>query len=1011
MKKRIKLITLLLLLTLSLSLLTACDFNGFIGSLTGDKNVTIMSKTEQTNFSLLYAPGDEDAKEAANSFKSQLADYGFSSVGHIYSSDSISEKNEILFGNTDRAVSAEAYAFLEENSKASPEDYHYVFYYSDGKLAIAAKSAIAYNCALREFFESYIKGDAITISSSLKEHGITTKKDYEDYLAEQDKIQAEKDKIAAEEKKAENAVLLKDLLPLLETQRTELNTIKGSWNMYKEISATNPEIYLFKDYTQNIGASRWGTVPVDPIDEHPRLLVTSDKLPLVRKELKEDNRTNNYFLSLIDTTLPNEGLLPESTYSGNECQNHNEAYLSTIQVKALAYLIYEDEYYGYQAIYYMKNYLKSLDIKDDPSDQARSFGYIMYTTALVYDWCYDLLTETDKTQFIAGVENIICRGENLAGEKLETSFPPSQQSSFTGHGAEYQVLRDYLSFAVAIYGDNDSWWDYIGARVCNAYAPSTSYYFQSGIAHQGTGYAALRVNANLYSAWIVKTATGVNPYEGLENVIRAMLGYECKPGQLFTDGDNSNCLDYKPAVLFLDCAYISAYLYGDEAMLAQSDYMEKVNSKTFGDGFRGLSAAAYIALRGFCELEPGEDRYEGMPLIQYNGYPLGQYIIHEAWNDADAASAVLRIKEVSTANHEHEDSGTFEIYYKGMLTSDGGVYSSAGQDHLWFFHHATIAHNGLIIYNSALAGTNGGWYSGGQDRLLNTAAGNSLAEWLGNEDLYTGIVTGRQHAYKDGDETQPLYAYIAGDITDAYSAETVSYVGRRMLSVFTGDDTYPMLLFVYDDITSLNEASEKRFLLQISSPNEPTINDKTIVTENGEGRLVLTCLSDNVTFNKVGGRVYKSGKYDCAKSMNYFVNGKQVVHASGSDDGHWGRVEIVYSKKANNVTFMNLLYVTDKGNTKMATVRKTSFDNGLTGGSFDRKIVGLFATSRDRANTEISCKTTGSTSMIYYVSGVAAGEWTVTVDKTVIGTYTATEEGGLLTFTAPAGEIVLTPKN
>ena len=47
--------------------------------------------------------------------------------------------------------------------------------------------------------------------------------------------------------------------------------------------------------------------------------------------------------------------------------------------------------------------------------------------------------------------------------------------------------------------------------------------------------------------------------------------------------------------------------------------------------------------------------------------------------------------------------------------------------------------------------------------------------------------------------------------------------------------------------------------------------------------------------------------------------------------------------------------------------------------------------------------------MSYYVSGVAAGSWTVKVDGKSVGTYEATEEGGLLTFTAPAGEISISP--
>ena len=62
---------------------------------------------------------------------------------------------------------------------------------------------------------------------------------------------------------------------------------------------------------------------------------------------------------------------------------------------------------------------------------------------------------------------------------------------------------------------------------------------------------------------------------------------------------------------------------------------------------------------------------------------------------------------------------------------------------------------------------------------------------------------------------------------------------------------------------------------------------------------------------------------------------------------------------------------------------------------------------RDILGNDVS----GSSSMSYYVSGVAEGEWTVTVDGKEIGSFEASAEGGLLTFTAPAGAVVVSPAN
>ena len=782
---------------------------------------------------------------------------------------------------------------------------------------------------------------------------------------------------------------------------------------------------LFGSPTANIGTSKWGTAPYDPIDEHPRLLVNGDTIDLVREQLeKMDDNTKMNFINTAGRVLLDNAILPEpenkgtnATVDADNIHNYNDTYLGVIQAKALYYLLYGEEIYGYQAIYYMKNYIDSLDIVQIASDQCRQYGYVMFTAALVYDWCYDLLTEADKTQLIAGVENRLCRGENQIGAKMEVGFPPAGQSSVNGHGSEYQILRDYLAFATAIYDENETWWDYIAARVCNDFVSMRNYYFQSGIVHQGTGYATTRHISDFYSAWILEVATGTNPYVGMENTVRSLIGYEFKAGSIFNDGDNTG--DSKATSTLLNLAYISAYLYGDEAMLAQAKYMR--GSGVFGTAYSSLTPATYVALLGLADIEPAADRYEGMDLIQYNGYPLGQYIIRQSWTDANSAAVFMRIKEMNTSNHEHRDSGTFEIYYKGMLTSDGGGYNNFGHEHTQHFHQATISHNGLIIYDeskwnysSAKAETK--WYSGGQ-RIVGSA-GSTLESWKGNANMVTGAVTGLQHGYSDAAEKNPLYAYIAGDITKAYDSKQATYVGRRMLTVYTGNADFPMVFFVYDDIDSYSGVSqmlggahfEKRFLLQISSDDEPTVSGNTVITENDGGRLVLTSLSDSVTINKVGGRNAKYGEGFSAKdSSNYLINGNQLCPKSNTvDDGHWGRVEIVWSENSKNAKFMNVLYVTDAGQTKTAPAITEISGTGVEGGAFG-DVVAIFATSRNESDTTISATVSGSGTMKYYVSGVAAGNWSISVNGTSYGIATATEEGGLLTFEAPAGELLLTP--
>ena len=1005
MKKKLGFFALLLCLVLSLATLTSCSISDILGGggggggvddpddpvwkPTGEK-ITLATKGAPGKYAVVYQDGDEIAREAANTLRKSLKELGLETAGISVMTTNVSEeKNEIIVGPSERQVSIDAMKLLEEKMAKSDNDFHCVFHYADGKLAIVASDKSSYNYALDEFFDNYYKNGSIAFLDTLKEYASILENEYLDWKL--DKFLEEQESVKESHDKS-----LDDLLAKLEAQREEL------------VSSG-----VFGSSTKNIGKSSWGEPIADPISEHPRLFLNSTTLPEIRRNLMlPDDKTNIRILDHFRATIPNDCVLPAAKFQGtnttvdlDNVHNFNDSYLERIQIKALAYLVTEDPYYGYEAILYLKNYIKSLDIVKIASDQCRQYGAVMCTAAIVYDWCYDLLTDLDKEQIIAGVENCICRGKNEAGAKMEVGFPPSGQGVVSGHGSERQILRDYLAFATAIYGDNDSWWDYIAARVCNDYAPMRNYYYQSGMVHQGTGYIAGRYISDLFSAWIMKVATGADLYEGQDTVTRSLLGLECAPGKLFNDGDKTG--DAIAASTYLHLAYITAYLESDPTLLAQANHL--LGDETFSDNYNYLSSVLFAAVRGLSDIKPAEDRYEGMELIQYNGAPLGQYVIRSAWNSEDSAAVLMRIKERTTANHEHLDAGTFEIYYKGALTTDGGVYNNYGHEHTQYFHHATISHNGLIIYNPNLASNDKGWYSGGQRRLGETS---TLNGWL-NSNYDTGLVTGRQHGYADEDKTSPLYAYIAGDITKAYAADTVNYVGRRMLTVYTGDEDYPMAFFVYDDITSDKKTFKKTFLLQISSDVAPEIDEEeqTVTTEHDGGKLILTCLSEDVKIEGIGGRgVNEKGNYSAAKSQNYMINGKQLSPKSdGVDDGHWGRVEISNAKDVDTISFLNVITVTDAGNKKTPTVRDLNSAVGVEGAVFDKKIVAIFATSRERATEELSFDVSGSSSMSYYVSGVAEGEWTVTVDGDEIGSFEASAEGGLLTFTAPAGEVVISP--
>ena len=746
----------------------------------------------------------------------------------------------------------------------------------------------------------------------------------------------------------------------------------------------------------------------------------------------EDERYSVAYSTIIQMANSDEdGVLgtPAADFGGRKgLHNFDYSVLATLEAKALMYRVlyeqdlaegsydaYSRDIYGYGAIVGIKNFLETLRIEYISSDQCREYGYAMFIAAEVYDWCYPLLSDKDKAEIKYAVLACCCTGTSIetssqyttmGGVKMEMGFPPSGQSSVAGHGAEAQVLRDYLAFALAIYDEDPTWWNYVAGRVLGDFVPVRNYYFQSGLTQQGVStYAIHRHYADLYSAWILQTATGKNPYVGLENTVRSIIsGANSSEDVFFSAGDGPHS---KAVSSSAKLALMSAALYDDETLFTWAHgYMNGFNtSGETGSTYITVSNMVIFVSQG---MECVEDKYAELDVICYNPYPAGQMVTRYKWNDPNAASTFMKIGGRHTTNHEHEDAGTFQIYYKGLLTSDAGLYSNSSHEQTRYYHGATIGHNGILVFNPAKWDYSSGtaatkWYSGGQRRM---STPYSLGEWLSYE-YETAELIGAQYGYKDEAETIADYAYLAGDITKAYDSDTVSYMTRSMLTVYNDQSSdHPMYFFVFDSIESTDASFKKTFLLHIRGLNEPTVNGNVITTTNGDGKLVVHSLTDGTKIAKVGGITYgANGKYDAEASQNCLINGHQIVASNKGNDGNWGRVEVITSGEKKS-TFMHAMYVTDAKTTSAPTVKKISAD-GIEGAIIG-DVAAVFRDSTERTLSEVKFRVNSSGEMRYYVAGLFEGTWNISVSGKSYGS-TVIGEGGMAVFTAPAGTVTLTP--
>ena len=754
--------------------------------------------------------------------------------------------------------------------------------------------------------------------------------------------------------------------------------------------------------TANLGkGTSFNYLDVNPtVGQHPRVLFNENDISGIQAALENatDAAKEAYYVAAYGD--PTWGELDPAEKRDNGFHNFSASMLSKLQMLALDYQLTGNKVNGYMAIRALKEYLKRMDFRELTGDPCRTYGHIMYIAACVYDWCYDLMTSTDKSQIVFAVQKKCCDGD-----KMEVGFPPSGQGAISGHGCEFQILRDYLAFAIAIYDEYPGWWNYIGYRFYNEFVPVRNKFYEAGMYPQGVSlYVRIRYVSDLYSAWLIKAMTGSIPYKSeanMKQVARTIFSYEWRTtgGKLYgiASGDdqstNGDFIDYNRVAL------ISSYLFDDATIRAQFEYFKNGYSVFDINNFTTNNTVAEYLICSSSGLEAAADRHEDMPLILYNGGWLGQIIARNNWGTSQAL-VLMKIGVRTNANHEHYDSGQFQIYYRAKLAVDSGVYDGYGFDakdndtpHHYYYHQATIAHNSLLIYNSSLSSTDNGYYSGGQKRRSETGSYDS---WQGST-YKMGDVTGYEYAYADQAQTTPTYAYIAGNIASAYDSSVASEVTRRMLAVYdTGYAATPMFFFVFDNVTAKSSSFQKTFLLHV--PVAPTIEGNRVSVVNGNGKLVLqNVIGNNVTITGVGGT-----------DNNYNVRGSQLVTNKGKNDGYWGRVEIKPATGNATDQLLNAMYVcdTDSDHNLVASSISTAVVKGAVLGN----TAAVFVTSATRRTTAFSFTATGEGYLNYYVSGVAAGTWLVTAGGKTVSYDAATSDGGLLVFSAPAGtEITLTP--
>ncbi len=476
----------------------------------------------------------------------------------------------------------------------------------------------------------------------------------------------------------------------------------------------------------------------------------------------------------------------------------------------MEYLLTNNKKVGRKAITTVLDTLTTFSLPEGVNDIARASGRMMVAGAIVYDWCYDLLKENEKQQFITGFIRL--------AKTLECGYPPTKQNAITGHSAEWMIHRDLISAAIAIYDEHPEMYYLAAGRFFKDHVPVRNWFYAGHSYHQGPKYDNVRFACDLFPLWIFDRMGAGNIYNPSQQFVHYNNIYKRRPdAQYLPSGD-------------VDYPRIEYETLGLSTMLTASYYKDEYINYEFRRNTTTIDSRSVIYDFLWRDAKLGTKSPETLPLTRYFNAPYGWMIARTGWGE-NSVIAEMKVNEYNFSNHQHLDGGTFQIYYKGSLALDSGAYvgSSGGYNsaHNKNYFKRTVAHNSLLVYDPEEEFKSMGYGGADKSATVGNDGGQKLpgVEWGAPkdfDDLLQNFKTGEIVAKGFGpDLNKPDFSYLKGDLTQAYS-DKVKEVKRSFVFFNLKNDTIPAALVVFDKVVSTNSKFKKTWLLH--SIEEPKIN-------------------------------------------------------------------------------------------------------------------------------------------------------------------------------------------
>ena len=536
-----------------------------------------------------------------------------------------------------------------------------------------------------------------------------------------------------------------------------------------------------------------------PIAGRPRLWVNPESLPVVRQRLAAADHAEAWEKVKATALKP----YPFDVDIDVELF-YDEKLEQVIEQKAFFYLMTDDKAVGKEAVDLARKYLSVLEFGNVTyGDITRELGRAIYTGALVYDWCYDLMNAGDKASLQADFRRLV--------RDMEIGWPPFYgiESIVNGHGNEAQISRDMLAWSLAVYDEDPEPYKYVSYTILEQLVPMRKFEYQSPRHNQGIDYGAYRFGWEMHAVWLYYRMLGYPVFDdNIKNLPYYWLYMRLPDGYMLRDGDmfSAKSPGERPPYWKQPQTMLLSYAYANDPLL-------KGEFERQG----GLPDNPVLFLLLDDPAMKAQHDVSHLPLTKDFGSVLGGMVARTGW-DRDSASnnvvAELKGGGYHFGNHQHADAGALQLYFRGMQVGDIGLYLSYGPPYDFEFNKRSISHSMMLLRDpDETLRFRTHFRDGGarfNQRFPRTPDEARTDPWFD----YGSVVS----SDFGPSTTHPAYSFFDVDLTAAYSEKMQSY--RRSFCFLNLDRAdVPAVVILTDNMESANPDFKKYW--QINTLHAP----------------------------------------------------------------------------------------------------------------------------------------------------------------------------------------------